>query len=464
MSAISAGSRGAPLLAAASDAPIPEITAGRSAIQALTEEAPQVVSQILALLEDLGEVTGPENQARVQTILANLATSSDSLTQALDNVAAVSGDISTAVSGVSDFAAGLESISQAVSRALDVTDDMVASVDALSQEATQTLQTGTAALEAARDAAEVTRTFVSEDLGSATGEVRETAALVRDRLTTLGDEASRTMADFAAAGRAATDRLEQAQQTLTAADEMLGRAGDTLASVDTLVAGPGAELVAEARQAVAEASRTLSAVGDTAEADLPAIAADMRSAAQQVDAAAARVGQDLSAASGRLATLTETAQSTLDQVQETFATADETLTALDRVLAEGETAAAAAGRAFDGADRLIADDVAPLAADLRDSVAGLNTALDQVAADLPGVTGDLRKASAEALSAFETLERTVTASGQQVQSFASQGLPQYTRLAMDTRALIARLEDLVRQIERDPARFFLNSQTPEFQR
>ncbi len=80
------------------------------------------------------------------------------------------------------------------------------------------------------------------------------------------------------------------------------------------------------------------------------------------------------------------------------------------------------------------------------------------------MTQDLRGAAGDARSAFRTLDQAVSESSTGVRTFAIEGLPQYTRLAMETRDLIARLENLVRQIERDPARFLLNRQEPEFRR
>ena len=116
--AISAGSPAAPLLATTADDPVPVIRAGRSAIQSLTEEAPLVISEILVLVEDIGALVSNENRTRIETILQNLATSSDSLSQALADVSAVSGSISDAVDEIVDFTAGLEDISAAATNTL----------------------------------------------------------------------------------------------------------------------------------------------------------------------------------------------------------------------------------------------------------------------------------------------------------------------------------------------------------
>ena len=48
--------------------------------------------------------------------------------------------------------------------------------------------------------------------------------------------------------------------------------------------------------------------------------------------------------------------------------------------------------------------------------------------------------------------------------FTSQGLPQFVRFTGDARDLIARLDRIAAQLERDPARFFLGAQAPDFRR
>ncbi|MEM6579475.1 MAG: MCE family protein, partial [Pseudomonadota bacterium] len=60
------------------------------------------------------------------------------------------------------------------------------------------------------------------------------------------------------------------------------------------------------------------------------------------------------------------------------------------------------------------------------------------------------------------VENTAESLGPSLQDFASNGLPQYARLARETRELVANLRQLVRQIERDPARYLLGRSAPEF--
>jgi phospholipid/cholesterol/gamma-HCH transport system substrate-binding protein len=87
-----------------------------------------------------------------------------------------------------------------------------------------------------------------------------------------------------------------------------------------------------------------------------------------------------------------------------------------------------------------------------------------VSEDIPAITGDLREAAASATDAFGEVEDTVGALGPSLRGFAADGLPQYARLAAEARTLVQNLEQLVRTIERDPARYFLGGEAPVFRR
>lgn len=94
----------------------------------------------------------------------------------------------------------------------------------------------------------------------------------------------------------------------------------------------------------------------------------------------------------------------------------------------------------------------------------LNAAIGQVSDDLPEISNEIRSASQSASAAFFELERMAGASAPAIATFATTALPLYTRLAQETRGLIANLDRLTQQIQRDPARFFLDPKAPEFRR
>ena len=51
-----------------------------------------------------------------------------------------------------------------------------------------------------------------------------------------------------------------------------------------------------------------------------------------------------------------------------------------------------------------------------------------------------------------------------VGDFTAQGLPQFVRFTQEARELVQRLDRIAGQLERDPARFFLGAQAPDFRR
>ena len=113
---------------------------------------------------------------------------------------------------------------------------------------------------------------------------------------------------------------------------------------------------------------------------------------------------------------------------------------------------------------MINEDIGQITEDLRDVLGRLGRAVDSVAEDIPGVTADLRRTAESAARAFDDLGAIIRDSGAPVREFTTTGLPNISQLARETRSLISNLDSLTRQIERDPTRFFLNRQTPEFRR
>ena len=611
---ISAGSSDAPLLQEVSRRDFPEITAGRSALQSLTEDAPEILEEVLSAIRQVNEVLDAENLDRVGRILANLEESSESFSVALEDFATVSESVSSAAAGLSDFADGLEEITLAGTTTLRAADTTLLNLSQLATRAQGTLEQSDAMIASATTTLDSASRFLDDDLQRLVGQLDATLAELRQDFTTLAGEARSLMSEYTATGTAATARLNQAEATLAATDEMIARATATMETVDRaaaqfdgLMAGEGTELardlraalasandaiaalntvtetelpaliadirtttggaqeafaqfgafttraegtlqegeaalsragqtldtanrlmdedlraliseysatgaaatarlnearatlvatdemiaratqtlasveqtasrvdrlvqedgtvlLTEMRTAVSGANDAISTIGGMAETELPAILSEIRTATEDASGVIARVGADLSSASGRIDGLAGDAEATLQSVNTTFSNANETLAAINGALESGERTLAAAERTFDGADQFIREDVSALTADLRATMARLDEAVGRVSDDVPAVTAELRTAAETARATFTELSEIVSVSGASVRDFATAGLPQYTRLARETRALITSLERLTRQIEREPARFLLDRQTPEFRR
>ncbi|MFN3937209.1 MAG: MlaD family protein [Gemmobacter sp.] len=468
---IDAGTPEAPLLQYVPGEPPPEIQAGRSVLQTLTEDAPELLEQFVEAMGRVNTLLSEANKERVENILTNVESASGEFAQALSDFTVVAASVSGFAIEVSRFNEILEQISTSADQLLVTANDTVERFGALAIEAKDTLETGNRTLDTATGAIDDIRGFLAADLRDTVAEVKAGVGDLRREVETLGAEARGMIAGFAATGTEATARLAQIEATIAAADTMLARATETLTSVDAaaaridaLVAGDGAALVADARAVLADARRAVASVTQATDTDLPALVADIRAATGTARQTIETVGRDLTSASGRIGTLADQAGGAIDSVTETFGNANATLAAINEALETGQSALSAAERAFEGADRVINSEAAAIAADLRAAIARLDAAIAQVSDDLPAVTADLRAASEAASAAFAEVGRVAQGAGPAVRAFAADGLPQYARLATETRGLIRNLDRLVAQLQRDPARLLLGRQTPEFRR
>ena len=469
--AISDGSPGAPLLVAASDEPVPDIEAGRSVLQTLTEDAPQVMEEVLVVLEQLRGLMGEDNQRRVEMILANVEDSSGNFSDALDDFAAVSGSIAGAAEGITAFADQLDAITEVGTETMRTAEVALVNLSDLALRAQTTLGQADTVLASTRNTVDAAGAFVTGDLSPLVRGLDATATELRADLGAIAGDARGMIAQFNAAGTAATARLQEAEATLAATDDAIVElvaateaVYDAATEFDALLTTDGAALVAETRAAVAEGSEAFATISAVAENDLPAIVADIRDAATTANAAIAAIGTGVSDALGDVDAITADAEAALEAATVTFRNANQTLTALNEALAVAQGTLAAAEETFVGADRILDEEVAGIVAMLNQTLARIDTAIAQVAEDVPVVTAELREAAEGASAAIAGIEGTVGTLGAPLRTFATTGLPQYTGLAQEARSLVDSLERLVQQIERDPARFFFDTQGSEFRR
>lgn len=450
---------------------VPEIKAGRSVLQTLTEDAPEIVSEALAVMQRISGILNEENQQKVQDILDNLAQSSGDLSGALDDFAVVSRTIASASLDIAGFTEQIEPVIGAIEGTLSNVDTALTSFTELSTRAVSSLDVVEAALASGRVALDAAEVFMTGELPVMVQDMTATTLVLREQTELLVTDARGMITEFTAAGSAATARLTEAQSTLQDVEVTIARLLETLDNVDEaatsfddLISIDGTALMAETREMIANADEAVNAITTAAETDLPAIVADIRSATATANRVVADVGQQVSDAAGRIEGLADDASDAMTQVTGTFANANQTLTAINSALSTGERTLDAAERAFAGADRVINEDIGEITSDLRQVMQRLDEAISQVSEDIPAITGDLRRAAETANTTFTQLGQIVSGSSAPITAFAATGLPQYTQLARETRNLISNLEKLTRQIERDPARFFLNRQSPEFRR
>lgn len=468
---ISAGSQNAALLEPSDDTAVPEITAGRSTLQTLSEDAPKLLEETLNLVTKVGGLLDVENRDRINSIISNVETASAEFANTMDGFSSISSTVNDFAEQINLFNQTLNTLTGDLTEVLETANTTLVSIGELSEQGKGVLQTGSDTLTIAQSAISRTEDFVATDLSQATEELRATAAALQQEMATLSADARALMATLNTTGETATARLQEAQTTLKATDALIARlegaavtVGQTASNFDTLVLEEGRPLVADTRAMVAEANKAIASVATIANDDLPVIIADIRQTAETFRSVATEVGGNLTGASQSAKDVLVTAKTTLEDAQVSFSKANETLAAINGALETGDRALGAAERAFTGADRVINEDLDGIIAGLEQSLKSLDGAIAQVSADLPGMSADLRAASQAASDTFAQLRSLTDAASPSIREFTTTALPLYSRLAQESRALIANLDRLTEQIQRDPTRFFLDRETPEFRR
>ncbi|MCU4653021.1 MlaD family protein [Roseibacterium sp. SDUM158016] len=469
--AIGPGTPEAPLLADVSDAPFPEIEAGRSTLQTLTEDAPELVEETLRVVREIGDIFSGENAVRIERIIVNAETASEDFSTAMAGFSGIAETIDGFASQINRFNTTLDELTSELAVVLESADETLGSITELADETTLIVQNASGTVSNIQAVTGEAQRYIAEDLTAATAEVEELIAGLRGEVTRIGAEASAMIASLQETGTTATARLAEAEGTLERVDTLvatLDSAGVAVeaaaARLDTLMETEGAPLLAETRVAVANATEAIAAIGTAAETDLPAIMTEIRGALADVRTVADTVGADLTEASGGVAELVTEARTTMAQVSETFANANTTLAAINGALETGERTLAAAESAFTGADRIINEEIQTLIAELDATVTGLNEAVATVSEDLPVISDEIRAASEAAAAAFVRLQGLVDTSAPGIQDFTANALPLFSQLAQETRMLIGNLDQLSRQIERNPTQFILGRDVPEFRR
>ncbi|CAM3086451.1 MlaD family protein [Paracoccus nototheniae] len=245
-------------------------------------------------------------------------------------------------------------------------------------------------------------------------------------------------------GRVASilDNVERSSGHLDQALDDVAAATDAIRVAATGIAAFGEQMEGLSQSAGVTLDRFASAA-EQADTTLTAATATLDRVDTYVAGDLTTLTQQLERSAAGLTTLTERGEASLD--------------GLDTALASGT-------RAFDAADTVISRDIAPVAGDLRSTLAALNTALASLPDDLPQISASLRQAADAAASAFTSLNGVMQGAQGPVQSFAGQTLPQISRLSQDLRALVENMNQLVSTLRRNPGQLLSGPNTPEFRR
>lgn len=245
------------------------------------------------------------------------------------------------------------------------------------------------------------------------------------------------------------DNVERSSGNIDAALADIGTATDSIASAAANIADFGAQL-----QGLGEAAKITLGNADAALVKFTESAgkadATLEAGTGVLNSARGYIDSDLRGLTTRLDTAAA-------QLETTLATVDATLGA-----ARGPIESA--GRAFEGIEKIANTDVGPVMTDLRATLGTLNTAIASVSDDLPQITGQLRSAAESAGAAFGSLQGVVEGMRGPAQTFAREGLPQFSRLASDMRGLVDNASQLVSTLRRNPSQLLSGQRTPEFRR
>jgi phospholipid/cholesterol/gamma-HCH transport system substrate-binding protein len=264
---LSGGSPTAEALLRADDT-APIIRSRRSTVQALVQDAPDILTDAATVMKQLQAITGPDNQAAIASILQNLDTASGQLEQALQDFSDISRTVSDATSQISGFTDRLDSIGS----------DLQATLD-------QTLTQANTTLTAVTEAADAFSGVVTGDGALLIAQTREAVASATaaiDGVTADLRDATRGLDPLVGN---ATQTLERARQTMDTLDQALVSAQDAFDSATGLMDIDLAPVLDDIRTAAADLSDAVARVT----ADVPGITADTRAMIARADAVVAEV-------------------------------------------------------------------------------------------------------------------------------------------------------------------------------
>jgi phospholipid/cholesterol/gamma-HCH transport system substrate-binding protein len=287
---------------------------------------------------------------------------------------------------------------------------------------------------------------LTEEVPNLIGEVK---TLIEDLQTIVGpDNQQRVENILSNLEDGSADIKSTLDNFATVADGIGGAVTDIAKFTETL--GGITESVSKTLEVAEGALQSIDTLSQNAQTTLTAGNEALESATKTFDSAQAFISADLSTA--------------VSSVADTFERANTTLASIESALATSEGTLTAARGAFEGADRLINEDLIGLSEQLKSAVDSFNTTLAAVTADIPAAAADLRSAASAAETTMTDISRVVQQGEAPVNSFLTQGLPQFTRLANEAQRLLVTLEQLTRRLENDPARFILGRDAPEFRR
>ena len=460
---LSGGTPAAPPLVANEDGWI-IIPSRRSTMQTLVQDAPDLLVEATKLLEQFQTLTSPENQAYVTNILRNLDASSARLDEALSDFSDITGTVRDATAQITLFTDRLDTIGASVATTLEQADGTLAAATSAFETADTALSRSVDAIDTVEGAFDQAKLILSEQVPQILTQVSETASLTNAAIADLQARSGATLDGFTQTSDLLIARLTELEETLNGANTAFVAVTEASDSFDELVDGEGTLLVAEARVVLSDAKAAIATIEAVVLNDVPAIMTDIRTGIATASKAVDDVTANLTGLTDRFDPMAEEAQQAIASANALFTKAQSSLSTLDTTLEVAEGALGSAQTTFDAATTVLDTDLGPMMTDIRNASDQISQAIADVTKDMPAITTELRALIARSDAVAKQIQGAVAQSTPGIGDFASRGLPELTRLATEARTLVNTLGDLVRRIERDPARFLLDGRVPEYRR
>lgn len=443
---------------------IPIIPSRRSTVQALVEDAPDLLAEATKLLEQFQTLTNPENQAYVTNILRNLDSTSGRLDEALNDFSEITGTVRDAIVQISLFTDRLDVIAQSVTQTLEQADGTLEAATGAFAQAETVLSGSVDAIDSAQGVFEQAQVIMAGQVPDILAELSEAAALTKTAITDLQSRSGTALDGFGETASLLNARLTELEISLREANTAFIAVTEASVSFDQLVDGDGTQLIAETRAVVADMKSAVSTIETAVVNDVPAIIADIRNGVTRANKAVEDVAANITNATDRLDPMAEQAQEAITSANALFTKAQSSLVTLDNTLTTAEAALGSAQTTFDSATTVLDTDLGPMMIDIRSASDQITRAVTDVAADVPAITADLRALIARSDAVARQIQGLVAQSGPGIGDFANRGLPELTRLASEARTLLNTLGTLTRKIERNPTGFILDGRVPDYRK
>ena len=460
---LAGGTGDAPLLTAA-PGELPIIRSRRSTVQALVQDAPDLLAQATELLGQLQALVSPENQAHVTSILSNVEQASGSLDEALKAFSDVTRTVSEASDQISRFTATLDTIGTSVTTTLANADTTLDSATGAFDEAKRVMETSASGIDSAAATFAAAEALMRDRVPGIVDKVSQAVTTINTAITDLSARSATTLGGFDKTSGLLNARLAELEQTLTDAEGAFTAVTEASDSFDQLVDGDGTALVAEMRSALASVNAAVGRIETVIDEDVPAVVADIRAAVATGSQAIERVAADVTGFTGSLGPLKDDAQDALTSATAIFDRATTTLDSIEHSLSVADEALTAATTTFQNADNLLDTDLGPVLGDIRSASERIASAAAQVSQDMPAITADLQALIGRADAVVGQVQTAVAGAAPGLSDFASRGLPELSRLAAEARGLVRSMNDVVRRIGSDPGRLLLKDRVPEYRR